>query len=149
MPSFSSAIGYVKSIKCSVLCMVRSTDTITTQDGYVYDFQAKRWSPNSLALGNYRACGKLRAKLENRELAPEELEALIACMWEKIQIFEASGGQSLTDPGDDVTVYFIETGEGDRGYIIVPASIYAEPAKAAFIDRLKTKPKPNADTAAP
>ncbi len=64
-------------------------------------------------------------------------------------IVDSKSADAGTDPGDDVTVYFIETGEGDRGYIIVPASIYAEPAKAAFIDRLKTKPKPNADTAAP
>lgn len=46
-----------------------------------------------------------------------------------------------TDPGDDSTVYLIETQNGRRGYVVVPASFYAEPAKAAFIDRLKTHPR--------
>jgi hypothetical protein len=46
-----------------------------------------------------------------------------------------------TDPGDDSTVYLIDTEGGRRGYVVVPASIYAEPGKAAFIDRLKSHPR--------
>lgn len=60
---------------------------------------------------------------------------------EKSFIVDSKSADAGTDPGDDVTVYFIETADGDRGFIIVPASIYAEPAKAAFIDRLKSKPE--------
>lgn len=51
-----------------------------------------------------------------------------------------------TDPGDDATVYLIETESGRRGYVIVPASIYAEPAKAAFIDRLKAQTRSRQDS---
>ena len=46
-----------------------------------------------------------------------------------------------TDPGDDSTVYLIDTDGGRRGYVVVPASIYAEPGKAAFIDNLKSHPR--------
>tara|TARA_R110002096_G_scaffold46310_21_gene123586 strand:- start:6754 stop:7053 length:300 start_codon:yes stop_codon:yes gene_type:complete len=45
-----------------------------------------------------------------------------------------------TDPGDDSTVYLIETGSGQRGYVIVPASFYVEPQKASVIDALKSGP---------
>lgn len=54
-------------------------------------------------------------------------------------IIDSRSADAGTDPGDDVTVYFIETSDGDRGYIVVPASIYTEPEKASFIDRLKPK----------
>ncbi len=49
-----------------------------------------------------------------------------------------------TDPGDDATVYLIDTDAERRGYIVIPASFYAEPGKAAFIDRLKTHTKSTA-----
>lgn len=58
---------------------------------------------------------------------------------EQSWIVESTSVDMGTDPGDDSTVYLIETESGRRGYIVVPASIYAEPAKAAFIDRLKSQ----------
>lgn len=61
---------------------------------------------------------------------------------EQSWIVESTSVDMGTDPGDDSTVYLIETGSGRRGYIVVPASIYAEPAKAAFIDRLKSQGRP-------
>lgn len=41
-----------------------------------------------------------------------------------------------TDPGDDVTMYLIETTGGLKGYLILSDSFHADPRKAAFIDRL-------------
>ena len=41
-----------------------------------------------------------------------------------------------TDPGDDATIYLIETRNGRRGYLIVGDSFHADPKKAEFIDRL-------------
>lgn len=41
-----------------------------------------------------------------------------------------------TDPGDDATVYLIESATGTRGYMILADSFHADPEKAAFIDRL-------------
>lgn len=40
-----------------------------------------------------------------------------------------------TDPGDDVTVYLIET-RPEKGYMIISDSFHADPIKAAFIDTL-------------
>lgn len=59
-------------------------------------------------------------------------------------IVESTTVDMGTDPGDDSTVYLVETDNGRRGYVVVPASFYAEPAKAAFIDRMKTHPRSNA-----
>lgn len=41
-----------------------------------------------------------------------------------------------TDPGDDATLYLIETTNGCKGYMILAASFYADPRKAALIDSL-------------
>lgn len=46
-----------------------------------------------------------------------------------------------TDPGDDSTVYLVESEDGHRGYVVVPGSFYVDPAKANFIDRLKAHPR--------
>lgn len=46
-----------------------------------------------------------------------------------------------TDPGDDATIYLIETCSGRRGYLIVSDSFHADPASAAFIHRLSRKRK--------
>ncbi len=43
-----------------------------------------------------------------------------------------------TDPGDDATIYLIETQGGRRGYLIVADSFHTDPKKAAFIDRIAT-----------
>ena len=41
-----------------------------------------------------------------------------------------------TDPGDDVTMYLIESTSGLKGYLILSDSFHADPRKAAFIDVL-------------
>ena len=41
-----------------------------------------------------------------------------------------------TDPGDDVTVFLLETDSGIRGYLLVPDSFHADPGKARFVDAL-------------
>lgn len=41
-----------------------------------------------------------------------------------------------TDPGDDATLYLIETDGGARGYVVVSDAFHADPHKAAFIDSL-------------
>ena len=44
-----------------------------------------------------------------------------------------------TDPGDDVTMYLIESASGPKGYLILSDSFHADPRKAAFIDALLAK----------
>ena len=41
-----------------------------------------------------------------------------------------------TDPGDDVTMYLIESTSGLKGYVILSDSFHADPRKAAFINSL-------------
>ena len=41
-----------------------------------------------------------------------------------------------TDPGDDVTMYLIESSGGQKGYLILSDSFHVDPQKAAFIDAL-------------
>lgn len=41
-----------------------------------------------------------------------------------------------TDPGDDATIYLIESSKGLKGYMILADPFHADPDKAAFIDRL-------------
>lgn len=44
-----------------------------------------------------------------------------------------------TDPGDDVTMYLIESRSGPNGYLILSDSFHTDPCKAAFIDTLLAK----------
>lgn len=44
-----------------------------------------------------------------------------------------------TDPGDDATIYLIETRSGMRGFLIVGTSFHADPRDAAFLDKLVQK----------
>jgi hypothetical protein len=44
-----------------------------------------------------------------------------------------------TDPGDDVTIYLIESPSGLKGYLILSDSFHTDPRKAAFIDALLTQ----------
>lgn len=41
-----------------------------------------------------------------------------------------------TDPGDDATLYLIETDSGAKGYVVVSDAFHADPHKAAFIASL-------------
>jgi len=54
----------------------------------------------------------------------------------ELQVVESVAFDSGTDPGDDVTMYLIESASGQKGYIILSDSFHADPGKAAFIDAL-------------
>lgn len=41
-----------------------------------------------------------------------------------------------TDPGDDATIFLIETTNGRKGYLLVANSFRADPRKTAFLDRI-------------
>ncbi len=53
------------------------------------------------------------------------------------RIIETNTVDTGTDPGDDATVYLIETSSGLRGYVVLSDSFHADPRKAAFVDRLR------------
>lgn len=53
------------------------------------------------------------------------------------RIVDSSGVDAGTDPGDEATVYLIETSSGVKGYLITADSFHTDPQKAAFIDALK------------
>jgi hypothetical protein len=55
------------------------------------------------------------------------------------RIVEANAVDAGTDPGDDATVYLIETPSGLRGYLVLSDSFHADPRKAAFLDQLKRR----------
>ena len=57
----------------------------------------------------------------------------------ELRIVELVTFDSGTDPGDDVTMYLIESRSGPNGYLILSDSIHTDPRKAAFIDALRTK----------
>ena len=44
-----------------------------------------------------------------------------------------------TNPGDDVTMYLIESTIGLNGYLMLSDSFHADPRKTAFIDTLLAK----------
>jgi hypothetical protein len=41
-----------------------------------------------------------------------------------------------TDPGDDATIFLIETTDGRKGYLIIADSFHVDPRRAAFIQNL-------------
>ncbi len=57
----------------------------------------------------------------------------------ELRIVEYETFDSGTDPGDDVTMYLIESTSGLNGYLILSDSFHTDPHKAAFIDTLLTK----------
>ena len=54
----------------------------------------------------------------------------------ELRIVEYESFDNGTDPGDDVTLYLIESTSGLKGYLILSDSFHADPRKAAFIDAL-------------
>ena len=54
----------------------------------------------------------------------------------QLRVVEYVSFDSGTDPGDDVTMYLIESTSGLKGYLILSDSYHADPRKAAFIDAL-------------
>ena len=57
----------------------------------------------------------------------------------ELRIVEYVTFDSGTDPGDDVTMYLIESSSGLNGYLILSDSFHTDPRKAALIDALLTK----------
>ncbi len=57
----------------------------------------------------------------------------------ELRIVEYVSFDSGTDPGDDVTMYLIDSISGLNGYLILSDSFHTDPRKAAFIDALLTK----------
>jgi len=55
------------------------------------------------------------------------------------RIVETNTVDTGTDPGDDATVYLIETARGVRGYLVLSDSFHVDPRKAAFVDRLRQR----------
>jgi len=54
----------------------------------------------------------------------------------ELRVVECVTFDSGTDPGDEVTMYLIESTSGLKGYLILSDSFHTDPRKAAFIDRL-------------
>ncbi len=54
----------------------------------------------------------------------------------KLRIVECVTFDTGTDPGDDVTMYLIESTSRLKGYLILSDSFHVDPRKAAFIDAL-------------
>jgi hypothetical protein len=61
----------------------------------------------------------------------------------ELRVVEYVSFDSGTDPGDDVTMYLIESTSGPKGYLILSDSFHTDPRKAAFIDALLTKGRIN------
>ena len=57
----------------------------------------------------------------------------------QLRVVEYVSFDSGTDPGDDVTMYLIESTSGLKSYLILADSFHADPRKAAFIDALLRK----------
>ena len=61
----------------------------------------------------------------------------------ELRVVEDRTFDTGTDPGDDVTLYLIESAGGLKGYLILSDSFHADPRKAVFIDALLTKRRVN------
>ncbi len=57
----------------------------------------------------------------------------------ELHIVEYETFDNGTDPGDDVTMYLIESRSGQKGYLVLSDSFHADPRKAAFIGALLSK----------
>ena len=57
----------------------------------------------------------------------------------ELRVVEYVTFDSGTDPGDDVTMYLIESTSRLKGYLILSDSFHTDPRKAAFIDALLAK----------
>jgi len=60
----------------------------------------------------------------------------------QVRVLDVIGLDGGTDPGDDVTVFLLETDSGIRGYLLVPDSFHTDPDKAALVDALMAWRKP-------
>jgi hypothetical protein len=58
---------------------------------------------------------------------------------DELRIVESIQFDSGTDPGDDVTLFLIESTRGTNGYLMISDSFHTDPRKARFIDALLAK----------
>ena len=68
-----------------------------------------------------------------------DIRSAPANITKELRIVEYVSFDGGTDPGDDVTMYLIESLSGPRGYLILSDSFHTDPRKAAFIDALLSK----------
>ena len=68
-----------------------------------------------------------------------DLRSAPANIANELRIEEYVSFDSGTDPGDEVTMYLIDSLSGLKGYLILSDSFHTDPRKAAFIDALLTK----------
>ncbi len=90
--------------------------------------------PNELA--DFQADAIARGYTHAFAIGGKSAPADIAC---DLRIVEYEAFDSGTDPGDDVTMYLIESTSGLKGYLILSDSFHADPHKAAFIDELLSR----------
>ena len=72
-----------------------------------------------------------------------DLRSAAADITNELRIAENVTFDCGTDPGDDVTMYMIESRSGPQGYLILSDSFHTDPRKAAFIDALLTQRRVN------
>ena len=72
-----------------------------------------------------------------------DLRSAAADITNELHVVEYVTFDNGTDPGDDVTMYLIESRSGPRGYLILSDSFHTDPRKAAFIDALLTQRRVN------
>ncbi len=68
-----------------------------------------------------------------------EARSAAAANAEELRIVEYVTFDSGTDPGDDVSMYLIESTSGLKGYLVLSDSFHTDPRKAEFIDTLLAK----------
>ncbi len=72
-----------------------------------------------------------------------DLRSAPADITDELRIVEYLSFDSGTDPGDDVTMYLIDSLRGLKGYLILSDSFHTDPRKAAFIDALLARARVN------
>ena len=65
-----------------------------------------------------------------------DLRSAAADITNELHIVDFVTFDNGTDPGDDVTMYLIESRSGPQGYLILADSSHTDPRKAAFIAAL-------------
>lgn len=55
---------------------------------------------------------------------------------DEVKVVYSQSVDTGTDPGDDATIYLIETTDGRKGYLMIADSFHVDPRKAAFIQNL-------------
>ncbi len=60
---------------------------------------------------------------------------------EQARVVDVIGLDGGTDPGDEVTVFLLETDSGIAGYLLVPDSFHTDPDKATLVAALMASRK--------